>query len=794
MAGDGSGGAGGGGDVGGAGNDDGPGGSTTVPTEPVTGDGSGGAGGGDDIDSPGGGTTVPTEPVAGDGSGGGGGGGDVGGGGNDDGPGGSTTVPTEPVTLDEGAFTYALSEATDALPLWTTPVTHKTTSMDRPPEGTPRSGLALSAARREFEPVDLVLGPASGTVAVEIDEFPELGSDQRVELAFAGYESGREETLTRLANGGPVNLDSSHGTPLWITVYVPDGAPAGEHTTSLTLTPSEGAPITVPITLTVFDFALPEEIHFKSQLNLSIGSLSGGSVDAQKTLLFEHRLTPASATWPSGFAWYITWDNERSPTQCSAFYDEPDEGEAYSIGHLGPRYLLGESWNGVGFPDSEIFQFVDNSTPRPETFCGIDRGDHYGTDAYNAEWSDWLSALDAYLFDGGFEDRVYYYVQNEPQDEEDYRLAAHLCRLTRAAAPHLRIAVSEEPKPEIAEDADGGCGYDIWIAHVRAYEEGYAWERQRDHGEEVWFYSLDHDPEPYFNPTSADRPGIDSRIIPWTAWSHRIRGWAYYDGGRFFPDGSPSVRAELLREGFEDYEYLYLANGNAHPSVDVENDLDATVASVAASMTSFTKDPDALMTLRYELGRYIEGSRNTLPVLEVQSTRPRGAYYINFQDPSGEPSAEPLVIDGNTYLKIGWGAYDAELGYGWSGEFITDPGIALYGYDDVQGYDERHKSYIYDDYGRDNLFEFALAPGRYSVTVGVGRPAHGYPGDPHNVSIEGEKVIDDELTTDASPTIERTVLLDITDGSLSMIAGGRSAATGQYSYTFLAYLAIQPVE
>ena len=29
--------------------------------------------------------------------------------------------------------------------------------------------------------------------------------------------------------------------------------------------------------------------------------------------------------------------------------------------------------------------FVDNSTPRPQTLCGIDRGDHYGTDAYNAE-------------------------------------------------------------------------------------------------------------------------------------------------------------------------------------------------------------------------------------------------------------------------------------------------------------------------------------------------------------------------------------------------------------------------
>jgi hypothetical protein len=718
------------------------------------------------------------------------GGGSAGGGGR--GSGGSSSVPLAPVSLGDGAFTYTLSEGTDALPLFTTPPTRKLTAADRAPEGERRSGLALSAARHEFEPVELVLGPASGTVGVEIAEFPELGAAQRVELAVASYELGREERLTPLASGDSLELDPDQGTPLWLTVYVPEDARAGEHTTTLTLTPSGADPIEIPVTLTVFDFALPREIHFSSQLNLSVGSLAGDSVDAQKTLLFEHRLTPASATWPSGFNWNITWDNSSSPTRCQAFYDEPDEADEYSIGALSRRYLLGEGWNGVGFPDSEIFQFVDNSTPRPASFCGVDRGDAFGTAAYNAAWGDWLGALDTYLVDHGLDERVYYYVQNEPQDATDDRLAAHLCRLTRAAAPHLRIAVSEQPKPEIAEDPDGACGYDVWIAHVRAYEQGYAWQRQREHGEQVWFYSLDHDAEPYFNPTSADRPGIDSRIIPWAAWSHRIRGWAYYDGGRFFPDGHPSVRAELLREGFEDYEYLYLANGGSYPVVDVTSPVDATVASVAASMTSFTKDPDALMALRLELGRYLEGSRDTLPMLEVESSRPQGAYYLNFQDPAGEPT-DAVIVDGSTYLKVGWGAYDAELGYGWAGEFIDDPSIARYGYDDVAGYDERQRSYVYDDYGRDNLFEFALAPGTYAVTVGVGRPARGYPNDPHHVSIEGTTVIDDEPTSDDAPTIERTVNVELTDGSLSVVVGGRSATTGDYAYTFLAYLAIEPV-
>ncbi len=704
-----------------------------------------------------------------------------------DGPG------TDPVTLDASDFTYTLEESTGALPLWTTPCTHKVRTGDRPPEAT-RSGLHLSAARREFEPVQIVLGPGSGSVSVDMDPFPDLGSGQRVEMAVAGYEDGWAEHLTPLASGGTVDMASGRGTPVWITLQVPVDAPAGAHETTLRLTRS-GTTVDVPVSLYVFDFEIPAEVGFASQMNVSVSDLvGGGSVDDAKTLLIEHRFTPKSVTWPSGFNWGITWENERSSDPCGVLWDEPDEPDEYAIGWLARRYILGEGWNGVGFPNAMIFQFVDNSTPRPGEFCGISRGDHYGSDAYNAEWSEFLAALEVYLRDAGMLDKAYYYVQNEPQDDEDHRLAAFLCDLVNAAAPDLRIAVSEEPKPEIAEDPDHPCGYDIWIAHVRAYEQEYAWQRQRDHGEAVWLYSLDHDPDPYFNPTRVDVQGVHQRIIPWVSWHYRAAGWAYYDANRFFDGPQPTIRAELLREGFEDYEYLLLANGGP-PAVFVDEALDPTVDSAASSLTSWTKNPDALMALRHELGLYIEGSRPTIPVLEVESDlRPRGEYHVNFQDPSGRPTADPLVVGGSTYMKVGWSAWSDESGYGWYGEHVDDPSIALYGFDDAAGYSPVQQSYLYDDYGRDNLFEFALENGRYEVTVGVGRPARGYPGDPHNAALEGVVLVDDEITTDDEPTIERTITVDLTDGSLSLEVGGRSASTGEWSYTFVAYMDVVPVD
>ncbi|MBU1429800.1 hypothetical protein KKF91_04465 [Myxococcota bacterium] len=706
--------------------------------------------------------------------------------------GAAEVIPPRPVAV--GAYTYALSEATASLPLWTTPTANKITTGARAPEGDPISGLSLSAAGGEVEPIQWVMGPAEGAVTVELMPFEGFDAPLRVELTRGGYVEGWLETLTPIEFGDEVPLSADHGVPIWLTIYVPRGAAAGEHRGAIKLTHGDEI-ITIPLRLYVFDFEIPSAIHFASQINISIAGLmeGGRSEEAAKDLLFEHRLTPKSVTWPSGFSWGITWDSDRNPDRCEAFTDEPDEGAAYAIGQLAPKYILGEGWNGVGFPNAMLFQFVDNSTPRPERFCEVERGDHRGADAYNRAWSAWLGQLNGYLVEHGLAERAYYYVQNEPQSAEDEALAAHLCRLTKAAAPDLRIAVSEEPKPSIAEDPGGACGYDIWIAHVRAYEEGYAWRRQREHGEQIWLYSLDHDPDPYFNPTRVDGLGLHARIIPWASWSHRARGWAYYDAGRFFHEAQPGVRAELLREGFEDYEYLWLANGGAHPRVDETSAMDATVRSVAAGMTSWTKSPDALMSLRHELGLFIEGSREAPPRLEIEVDRPLSAYYINFQDPEGEPTAEPLIINGHQYLKIGWTPYDEALGYGWSGEHMGT-NILMEGYREEAGFNEAERSYIYDDYGRDNLFEFTLAPGTYEVTVGVGMAGRAYEGQPHQVSIEGVTVVDDEPTTPGETVLRRSITLEITDGSLSMLAGGRSPSIDDWSYTFMAYLEIVPVE
>lgn len=655
------------------------------------------------------------------------------------------------------------------------------------------SGLTISAARNERESAWLLMAPGAQGESVEAVVSGLEGAT--VAVYAIGFTDGFADTLTPVRPGDRMALDPEHNTALLLDVAVREDAAAGDHAATLTLTRSGHDPVEVPVTLHVFDFSLPREIHFGSQLNLSMAALvpPGGTVDDARNLLFGLRLTPANPVWPSGFRWDITWDSAANPQRCRAFWDEPTEAPEYAVGALARRLLKGEGWNGVGFPDAELFQFVDNSTPRPDTFCGEARGDHFGTPAYNAAWSAWLAALRDYLSTNELLDRTYAYLQNEPQDAADARLAAHLCRLTRAAAPGLRIAVSEEPTPTIAEDPGGACGYDLWIAELQHYQPAYALTRMRDHGEQVWLYSLDHDPDPYFNPTSPTRDLLHARVIPWVSWRLRTRGWVYYDGGRFFPEGRPNLRALALRDGFEDYEYLYLANGGHHPTPGGEVGVDHTVAGLATSLTDWNHDPAALQTVRDALGAYLGGERDTLPVLGVADpSAPVVARYVNLQDPNGEPHAEPLSVDGHIWEKVGWQPWDAARGLGFQGEHVGQPDMAKAGYDDVAGVSEIRRSYIYDDWGRPALFELALAPGRWHVRVGLGRPAHGYPNDPHNLTVEGVAVVVDRVTTDAEPTFVWEGDVEVQDGRLSVGFGGRSALTGDYAFTFLAFVSAEP--
>lgn len=763
--------------------------------------------------------------------------------------------------------TYRLTESTAELELWTIPPSERVFG-DHPVPTASDSGLRVYAARNEVEPVQLVVRPAaSGPVtvsigsfgpAIDVDLFEVRTVDVTVPSDFLGRTGPNPDPLWPLDSGDSVAMEAGQNTALWISVQVGAAAAPGDHSTVVVV-----GGVAVPLTLHVFDFAIPDTLHVESLMYLSSQAILNAYgvpgfaseyweyVDRIKQLMIDHRLTPASVLWPGGVtgggaAPFVDYD-------CAGTLSDPYGiwgFEAPAARWLDGSGLLGGQFatpfnDGAGFPSFMAATFMNNDASadqRPASFCGQTRSasDWYTgdnpTSAYNQEWFEYLDGLQVYLDGLGELDRAYYYFANEPQDQADYDAVAWYSRYVGQAAPGLNLMVSEQPRSEIFDHADyvGDGQVDIWLAVLHELDPVVSGERALNHGEASWIYFLYGTRPPFFNPITLDHPGLEARLTGWFLWRYRLEGIAYYalndwstnpwtnpsngaqNGDVFMlyppsvdnvpiPYGSnghrfvPSTRLELLRDGLEDYEYLWLLNGGAAPVVGQSNPADLQADQVIGGVAAFARSSEFVSNLRRLIGLRIGGEISSIPDIDPPIEHPRSqgppaALYVNFQDPLAEPATtftqdtwgtgyvhRYVTYAGHDYLQVGTEQYAAAAGLGWRDDtthFMTfrDP----WGSET----DERMITSVYDDYA-DNpaVFEIDIPNGNYVVTVAVGTPRTERL---HNrVIVEGVTFIDDEPS---SMFLVRSAQVTVDDRRLTLETGLRD------EYTMLDYLDIVPVD
>jgi hypothetical protein len=746
-------------------------------------------------------------------------------------------------------YTFQIDRSTDDKRVWTTPPSERVFKDDPVPAGE-GSDIPVYAAKNEFEPFQVVIQPASsGNATLQMGDFgpgvtTRIHQVKYVPITQATDSLGRTgdypDPLWPLENGGTVSLKGGENTAFWITVAVDKEAAAGDRLSSVTI-----AGIEIPVRLHIFDFAIPDQLHVKSQMNFSHNAVlekygvPGTDeeywmyVEMMKQVFIDHRLTPKSVLWSGGLTSggggpYIDYCETETLSDPHGVWGFEAPAERYLDGKGMMGGLFAEPFNdGTGFPSFMAITFRNNDASddqRPASFCDIprDAGDWYTAanpaTTYNQAWFRYMAEIQSYLEGLGYLEKAYYYVANEPQNQADYDAVAWYSQELKKAAPELRLMVSEEPKPEIFDHpTHTGSKIDIWLPVLNQYDPAVSHDREKDHGEETWIYFLHGTRPPYFNPITLDHPGIESKLTGWFLWKYRIRGIAYYamnnwsknpwtdpmttnhNGDTFmlYPpseDNSaiaygannhrmvPSIRFELMRDSLEDYEYLYLLNGGAQPLVDQVNAADSQADKIITGLTSYTRDSTFMYNLRRVIGEKLGGEIETLPDIEPPALHPRAQgppkrYYINFQDPHGEPKTDPLVVDGNTYMKIGWNPYDQELGYGWYGDMAHVKYQYLSG-----GPNELQKSIIYDDWGRQKTFEFDLPNGTYNATVSVGWAGREGRYRHNQIEIEGVEFVTDES---ADPYIVRTGEVTVRDNKLTMAMGIFD------EYTMLNYLDIE---
>ncbi|MFZ6028728.1 MAG: DUF4091 domain-containing protein [Chloroflexota bacterium] len=648
------------------------------------------------------------------------------------------------------------------------------------------------------------------------------------------------DPLWPISNPANVALTAGENTAFWFSLSVPASAPAGDYTANVHI---GDVSIPVQLHVFNFaipdQLHVASQMNFSYQAILSKYSASGDGywayVDAIKQYFIDHRLTPASVLWSGGLTGggsfaepYIDYDcatHTLSDPHGVWGFELPAQRYLNGTGLMGGQFT--QPFNGgVGFNTfmAAGFRYNDSSQDqRPDSFCGITRSAsdwlHNPTSAYNTAWFGYVTAMQNYLAGLGYLDEAYHYFANEPQDQADYNAVAWYATYSHQAAPNLKLMVSEPPRPEIyANPSYPNAHIDIWLPVLHQYDPAAAWDRALNYGEETWIYFLHGTRPPYFNPITLDHPGIEGKLTGWFLWKYRLRGIAYYslndwgknpwtdpmtdnhNGDTFMlyppsesnsaiPYGSnghrmvPSIRFELMRDSLEDYEYLYVLAGG-QPQVSVTNSADAQVNKIIANTTGYTRDSEFTYNLRRLIGLKNGGEIATIPDIQPTPGHPRaqgdpGNYYINFQDPAGEPSANPLIVNGHTYFKIGGDAYDATAGYGW------------YAPNDVNwrtvwlesGPNVLQRSLLYSDWGRLATFEFDLPNGEYNATLSVGWQGRNYAH--HKADIEGVSFVNDEATTAANPYLVRTKSVYVTDNKLTLSIGIFD------EYTILNYLDIE---
>lgn len=543
---------------------------------------------------------------------------------------------------------------------------------ERPLPETTMHTVTLSAARGEYEPVQIVLRPQRDTTLRQVEISDLTQGKHRLP---AKHITLREVAYVRVAHPTdwlgepgdypdplpplktPLRLQAERNQPLWLTVYVPYGTPAGKYTGTIRLHTDHGV-AQVPLMLTVYDFDLPRTPTLRSGFGIDarrIEQYHRVQSEQDKRALWdrymrnfrEHRLAPYN---------FYAYDH----------YEVRFEGEGANkrvvldftrFDRAAQRYLDEFGFNAFVLPIHGL-----PSGRHPNYSPGVFGGFREGTPEYEQLWSDYLRQLTTHLRERGWLKKAYVYWFDEPE-EADYPFVKRVNERLKQVAPDLTRMLTEQPEEPLIGAVD------LWCP-LTAFVSPEAIQARCQAGEEIWWYVCTGPRAPYAT-LFIDHPGTEMRVWLWQTWQYGVQGiliwqttwwhnefaypdrlqdpwqdpmsyvwdanlkpgtrlfWGNGDGRLLYPprrdpnrateplidDPIPSIRWECLRDGAEDYEYFVLLQRLCEQR-EQQGDKSALIAQaramlqvppeVSKNLTEFTRDPRPLLRHRDRIARMIE--------------------------------------------------------------------------------------------------------------------------------------------------------------------------------------------
>ncbi len=345
--------------------------------------------------------------------------------------------------------------------------------------------------------------------------------------------------------------DETHG--FFVDVFIPADARPGAYHGVYRVTAEDHEAVEVPVSLTVWDFALPDVPTLKTAFGspahrIRSWSKKHGSVDAEldtkavdaqcARMLSEHHIN-ATPT-----------DGLRPQAQPDGSFLIPTK-QIDAVREFIDRYHV----NAIQIPHP------DNAVKDPE--------------AEKASLHAWLAAWDRALRELDRSQVVFYtYLLDEPNDEKAYHYVQKWGRVIRDAKSQIKVMVVEQPQTQDPAWGDLYGAVDIWCPLFCLFEPAPAAERQAK-GETIWTYTALCQGQKMTPWWQTDFPLLHYRVPSWISWRYRIRGLLYWGSLSFWDHvDDPWTQPETYNlKKKDDKEPIYNGEGSlVYPSHDVGYD------------------------------------------------------------------------------------------------------------------------------------------------------------------------------------------------------------------------------
>lgn len=515
----------------------------------------------------------------------------------------------------------ALDDGTGFLTVMASPLDKikRTDSLADLPVDPAERGVHLDMARNEYETRQLVFLPKNrdGGVTLEVSAgdlagprgavIPAADIELRLvgEIDIAGTTQFPGDKLTGLwpdplVPNAPFTLEDGRLQCVWLTVKTAATTAPGEYQGRLAIKQSGGGEVSLPVTVTVRDFVLPEKSSLKSLFGA--WSHNWAAFYRYAKLEFGAWLTPPDFD-------SIPKERQLDAIRFFARYRATLQGMntwGLMFGKVVPPVLQPDgsmSLTEAPRPDLPSYDEVAVAAMQNDGALSIaEIGGHTklheGADAkdtaFIARATGYLQMVERHAEEKGWEGPLYCYLWDEPHLKPNgWSAVLKEARLVKSVAPGIKTLVASGVFTPTPKQAPFYRDIDAFVL---------LWDRTprrdvqhlRKIGKEVWWYAANVTDAPYPN-WAVNNNNFAARIIPlmsykfqmdgmlqwaatlfadansfppdaprWPARPWSMKDWCYRPGEGHVvypaPDGSfwPSIRLSNWRDGMEDYEYLEL--------------------------------------------------------------------------------------------------------------------------------------------------------------------------------------------------------------------------------------------